>query len=191
MAGALPLILGGAAVLLIAGKKKKRKAAPTYEEPDVAPGEGGPTVFTMHTSPADFNSRETQEALLIARRAYPVKREDVEEEIDKVEDEVKKEEKEPSPPTPPRCSQGMLTPDKRYVCWGVGKTRKLRRVPKYRTAAANAAALAALGLSATTLLKSPHIQFLLWCWVNRNKGLYRCTRRYRFGKKRCNRWNRY
>ncbi len=189
MAGALPLILGGAAVLLIAGKKKKRKAAPTYEEPDVAPGAGAPTVFTMHTIPATLDSQATQEALTVARRAYPVER--PKEEIDKGDKEVEKEKKEKPKEEPPRCSQGTLTPDRKYVCWGVGKLRKMRRVPKYRTAQMTAASLAALGPAASTMLKSPNIQFLLWAWVNRNKGLYKCTRRYRFGKKRCNRWNRY
>ncbi len=189
MAGALPLILGGTAVLLIAGKKKKRRA-PTYEEPDTAPGGGmGAPTLTMHTLPATLDSRATQEALMTAHTMNPVPR--PKEEVKKAEDEVKKEEKEPTPPTPPRCAQGTLSADKKYVCWGVGKLRKMRRVPKYRTAALNAAALAALGFTATTLLKSPHIQFLLWAWVNRNKGLYRCTRRYRFGKKRCTRWARY
>ena len=197
MASALPIVLGAGALLLVAGgKKKKRKAA--GQEPDYAPGGGAPGGTGMLVIAAKAVPKEAD--LLAAKTAYPTinatKARTIERETkEEVEDEHEKE----TPPRLPSCSIGQLSADKRYVCWGIPGAKdnyskiQFRRVVKYSTAQATAAALAVTGGLASTMLKHPPVQYALWCWTNRNKGLYYCKERYKTGKKRCKpgKWSRY
>jgi len=195
MAGALPIILGAGALLFVAGGKKKRRKT-AGEEPDYAPGGGAPSGTGVFTIAAKAVPQEAD--LIAAKAAYPTisatQARTIEQET---KEEVEEEHEKEKPPQPPSCSVGQLSPTKQYVCWGIPGAKdsyskiQMRRVVKYSTAQATAAAIVVTGGLASTMLKHPPVQYALWCWTNRNKGLYRCTRRYKYGKKRCTRWERY
>lgn len=202
--GMLPIIVAGAAVVLLAGKKKKKSAPPSEEgmEPGEMPGmgiggEGAPT-FTIA-------ARRVEPELLFAARAVPSVKKNptkaTKEAIEEQEEDEKKEEKKsPSKKKIVQCKMGTVSADKKKICWGdvtgvltagVPQRRKMRRVPKYSTVRKAAAAVAFTGgMVASPAMRFPQTRFMLYCWVKRKK-IYRCTKRWKRGKKRCRRYARY
>lgn len=196
MANVLPIVFAAGAAALLLGKKKKKKA-PVGEEPDGAPGAGmgDPGFFTIGATLAE----QAEPELLLAARALPP--------ADKA-DPVKtgnaaakehEEDEQQNPPQDTKCKLGTVSSDKKYICWGNPGQRgeswklRLRRVPKYKTAR-NAAAAVALtgGFAGSPAMLHPRTAFLIYCWVNRNrKGIYRCTKRWKRGRKSCRSWKRY
>lgn len=192
MANALPLILIAAAAVVILGKKK------SSGEPGYAPG--------MGMDDPDDELDEQLDVVLSAARAAPppftisakLANTPKPPEVEEVEDDVDEvEEEEPPKPAPKKCSKGSVTDDKRNVCWwqkgakfGWGEP-KYHRVVKYKTARAAAAASVLTPAHLMNTL-SPGFNFALFCWLNR-KRFYRCTKRYKVGKKNCKpgKWVRY
>ncbi len=201
---ALPLIAVGAAAVLLSKKKKK-----TSREPDDAPGSGfpgedeededGPGTITGWAVTPDLH-------LTVAKMAYPADVDPTalgEGAIQEQEEDEKK-----NPPKEPKkkgCKTGTVSSNRREICWGdpsgfkggIPSRRKMRRVPKYKTARRAAAAVALTGgFLASPLARVAHTRFLLYCWINRKrKGIYsrKCVKRFKRGRKRCRRyrWRRY
>lgn len=192
MANALPIVLAAGAAALLLGKKKKKSSE--GGEPEFQPGAGfgeGEDVM-LSTIPAKL----ADDDLLLAAQAIPAKEKETPILVSAVEAEV---DKDPPKKAPSTCKFGAISTDKKYVCWGLPKGGKgqyelqVRRVPRYKTARNAAAAVAMTGgVNASPLLMNPKIKFALWCWLNRNKrDIYKCIKRYRTGKKRCYKWERY
>ncbi len=186
------LLLGGAAALFLLGRKKEEDA------------DEGITISAAPVIPSmpGIPSGALQDVEVIeATRLIPARtKKNLVLEVQRVEEEV---EEEPTgipwdkPVEEEACKIGQVSQDKSHVCWGIPGTKgasavKMRRVVKYETAQKTAAMLALAGPAATSLLKKLPIQFALWCWVNRKKGIYKCTKERKLGRKKwCSKWGRH
>lgn len=202
--GMLPIIAAGAAIVLLAGKKKKKKVAPPEEgvEPDEMPGMGmGPGETGILTISARA-AKQVEPELLIAARAIPAAEKKDPEKMAKDAADEQDEEDKKDPPKKTGCKIGTVSADKKMICWGdpagaftasIPQRRKMRRVPKYKTARRAVAAVALTGgIVASPAMRFPQTRFMLYCWVNRKrKKIYRCTKRWKRGRKSCRRWARY
>lgn len=197
---AFPIIVGaGAIALLLSGKKKKSTssagAGPMGATGSASPGTGLTPVqaIPMASAKAARSLEEAVELTPVGMRPWTPA--EVEADVDADQSE--------SPPQPSSCKFGTLSSDKKKVCFGLKSLNKgygslkFRRVVKYNTARAAAAALSFAGGATSPagqalMMKGP-FYFAVWCWLNRGSGLYRCTERYTIGKRRCKpgKWSRY
>lgn len=191
MASALPIILAAGAAAVLLGKKRKKSS-----EPDFSPGSGMDEEEEDAAIDLILMGKQVTPQQQMVLTSIPAKTIAPPSETDP--DRVKKEEEDVKPSG--ACKVGTVSADKKYVCWGspgaVDKNLKIqmRRVVTYKEARNSAAAVAigTLGGGGAVLTQSPRIQFAIYCWINRKK-LYRCTSRYKTGKKRCKpgKWARY
>ena len=211
---ALPIVIAAGAAVLLIGKKKKKKAVDTEgEEPDIAPGEGYEEEDVGRVTIRQARVITPEQHLAVARMAYPADidpdalgkkalddqaQDEVEEEArKKAREKIKKKKKGER-----KCEFGTVSLNRKEVCWGdragfftggVPAKRKMRRIPKYKTARRLVAAVAMTGGTvASPIMRTARARFILYCWINRKrKKLYRCTKRWKTGKKRCRRYKRY
>lgn len=190
MASAAPILLAAGAAALLLGKKKKK----TYGEPGQAPGSGmgdEDEAIDLILQAQPITPKQQMILTSVAANTQPSAPETQPARMQKEQEDVK-----PSG----SCKIGQISSDKKYVCWGSpgakDKNMKvaMRRVAPYKEAknTALAVALGTISGGGVILTQSPRIQFAVFCWLNRSK-LYRCTSRYKIGKKRCKpgKWERY